>query len=431
MDRSGRGCPVTATRFRDGVAVLIAHLQGLENALEPLGWTGRKAEWIALACLHGEGVFTRVQLAFHLQMNRLQTFRFVQALVRAGLAAEDSPEDQKVCRIFGPGIYQALGAEDIRHRRVASSEILFRRLLSLDYVIEHAGLPWLPTDAEKVRAFDALGIDRRLLPLRVYRGAVGETRRYFPLKFPIALEAGRAIFVFVDPGYDTATALRSWGRDHRRLWEVLREQGRTIKVVAVAREIEALERARRVLSRWADIAASPGDPLAGREIARIERAILKGNVRVLDEYGNLQGTLKRIVALKKSRSERPLRADHRGFFHLVVKACSWNGILSPKRGSSRPIETRTQTMGSMCTENVFRRARQRFRSLLSPLGFRPFRCLGPADPDVSEADGSAPPLFWPWFGRGAVACVHSSAPPPRGGRSRHNDPCWKARIPEA
>ena len=33
---------------------MIEHLQGRENALKPLGWTGRKAEWIALACLHGD-----------------------------------------------------------------------------------------------------------------------------------------------------------------------------------------------------------------------------------------------------------------------------------------------------------------------------------------------------------------------------------------
>ena len=56
-----------------------------------------------------------------------------------------------------------------------------RRLLSLDYVIEHSGLPWLPTEPEKVAAFEALGIERELLPSRLYRGAAGDTRRCFPL----------------------------------------------------------------------------------------------------------------------------------------------------------------------------------------------------------------------------------------------------------
>ena len=34
---------------------MIAHLRGREAALEPLGWTGRQAEWIELVCLHGAG----------------------------------------------------------------------------------------------------------------------------------------------------------------------------------------------------------------------------------------------------------------------------------------------------------------------------------------------------------------------------------------
>ena len=95
-----------------------------------------------------------------------------------------------------------------RRRRMASAEIL-RRLLVLDYVLEHPGLPSLPTEPEKVRAFEALGIERRHLPLRVYRGAVGEARHHFRLKLPIALEPDRAVFVYADPRYETATALRS------------------------------------------------------------------------------------------------------------------------------------------------------------------------------------------------------------------------------
>ena len=37
---------------------MIAHLRGRERALASFGLTGRRAEWIALASLHG-GVFTR------------------------------------------------------------------------------------------------------------------------------------------------------------------------------------------------------------------------------------------------------------------------------------------------------------------------------------------------------------------------------------
>ena len=46
-------------------------------------------------------------------------------------------------------IYRALGVENIRHRRKARNSVLMRRLLSLDFVLEHPGLNWLPTEPEK------------------------------------------------------------------------------------------------------------------------------------------------------------------------------------------------------------------------------------------------------------------------------------------
>ena len=66
----------------------------------------------------------------------------------------------RVCRIFS--------------RRIASPEVLLRRLLSLDYVLERPELAWLPTELEKGRCFESLGFPRQRLPLRVYRGAVWE-----------------------------------------------------------------------------------------------------------------------------------------------------------------------------------------------------------------------------------------------------------------
>ena len=57
---------------------------------------------------------------------------------------------------------QALGAERIHHCRVECDKVLMRCLLSLDYVLGHTGLPWLPTEPEKVGAFETIGIERRL-----------------------------------------------------------------------------------------------------------------------------------------------------------------------------------------------------------------------------------------------------------------------------
>ncbi len=116
----------------------------------------------------------------------------------------------------------------------------------------------------------------RCCPCACNRGAARSTKRHFPVKLPVALDSARALFVYADPGHDTATALRSLGqRRTAGLWRALRGLGRSVEVVAVARTGRELERARRVTRGWAE----PGgleEPEAGaaEELARIERAPL-------------------------------------------------------------------------------------------------------------------------------------------------------------
>ena len=190
--------------------------------------------------------------------------------------------------------------------------MLTRRLLSLDYVLDHLHLPWLPTESEKVAAFEGLGIERRILPQRTYRGAAGGFRRYFPLRLPVALGAERAVFVYVDPGHQTVTPLRSWGGRHRELWEALRDRGVKTEVVAVARHGRESSRSRTVLASWTrDPRPSEKGRETSREINRIDQAILKGDISILEEYGGLQVALKQSVALtKRARRQAGRRLVH-------------------------------------------------------------------------------------------------------------------------
>ena len=195
-----------------------------------------------------------------------------------------------------------------------------RRLLSLDYVLEHPCLPWLPTEPEQVGAFEELGIERRFLPVRVYRGAAGNIRRHFPLKLPVALDAERAVFVYVDPGYQTTTALRSWGAAHRGLWKALKERGRRIDVVVVARTWEELSRARTTLGNWARESRPSGfDAEISLEVARIEQAILQGTVQILEEFGGLQAAMKRSAVLTK-------RARMQAGRGLIHRTTTWQTV---------------------------------------------------------------------------------------------------------
>ena len=126
-------------QFNSAASGAIVHLRGRERALEGFGWAGRQAEWIALACLHG-GVFTRAQWTSFLGCHHEKVRRAVRALVAQGVAVEEDPPGidgiGRVCRIHARRIYRALGAGNHRRRRITSTEVLMRRLLSLDYVLE-------------------------------------------------------------------------------------------------------------------------------------------------------------------------------------------------------------------------------------------------------------------------------------------------------
>ena len=298
----------TKQRFDAAVAGAVLGLKERARALKPLGWTGRRAEWIALACSHG-GVFTRAQWTSFLGSHHEKVGRAVRKLVAQGVAVEEKPPGingiGRICRIHGRRIYKALGAGDHRRRRITSPEVMMRRLLALDYVLEHPRLPWLPTETDRVAAFEALGIERGILPQRVYRGALGGLRRFFPLGLPIALDAERAVFVYAEPGHETATALRSWGAKHGDLWKALWDMGLKIEVVGVVRRWKEWGRTSRVLTNWSRYPRpSEIDEEIRRDLARIEQAILGGDVRTLDEYGGLQAALKRSIALEKDARRR-------------------------------------------------------------------------------------------------------------------------------
>ena len=134
-------------------------------------------------------------------------------------------------------IYRALGVENIRHRRKARNSVLMRRLLSLDFVLEHPGLNWLPTEPEKVEFFEGLGIRSRLLPRRIYYGDEGAKKRYFSLKLPIAGGADTVTFAYVDPGRESTGELNTWGAAHVPLWDAIRAKGIRVEVVAIGAEL--------------------------------------------------------------------------------------------------------------------------------------------------------------------------------------------------
>ena len=270
---------------------MIEHLKGREWALASLGWTGREAEWIALVCLHS-GVFTRAQFCRYFDAGRKRAYRFVKTLVdrRAGVEIEGAVFNGggKTCRISSKPIYRAMEIENIRHRRKATVSVL-RRLLSLDFILEHPGLNWLPTEGEKVEFIEGLGVHSHLIPRRIYYGAVRAQKRYFALKLPVAGGDKTVTFAYVDPGRESTGELNSWGAAHGPLWDAIRAKGRRVEVIAIGAELDMVLRADRMLQLWA--AAEPGKVIEGltvkQEISAIRQALVSDDLEFMSQYGGI------------------------------------------------------------------------------------------------------------------------------------------------
>ena len=271
------------------------HLQGREKLLEPLGFTSLQAEWITLVCLHS-GLFTRDQAEVFLGTSRTTSKRFIHALLDARVSGRPVAgsaiiDGRHICRIFGKAIYRELGITNVRHRRESSIEVTRRRLLSLDFVLDHPDLPWLATEQEKVACFEQIGIDPELLPKRIYYGRANGRVRFFHIKMPVAVEQDRALFTYIDPGMGTHTELHSWGAAHRRLWDKLRDSGRRIEVVAAAWEKHVLERAGRVLASW----RGRGITGAEQEAVMLRQAIADTDWETLERHGGFDAAVKKVL----------------------------------------------------------------------------------------------------------------------------------------
>ncbi len=291
---------------------MIVHLRGREKDLEPFGWNPEDTEWVAMVCLNS-GVFTRAQYSAYFNTYPNRARRFIQRLVDLKLAVEEPipvirPQNRtRACRITYKGIYRALEIPNVRHRRFPDPAVYLRRLLSLDYVIEHPNLHWLPTEDEKVEFCTHYGVSLNQLPYRIYSGAAGHVARYFHLKLPVA-GGPVCTFVYVDPGNDTATEMRHWGQAHEHVWARLRKLGIKIHVAAIGVNPDADERARNVLNGWAQDregvrAGSWREAELREEFDAVSRAVKHGDARVLDRYGGFDRTSLRYVELKDMLAE--------------------------------------------------------------------------------------------------------------------------------
>ena len=155
-----------------------------------------------------------------------------------------------------------------------------QRLLALDYVITLA--------ADRRR--EGGGVHGRRgaeghVAGPVYAGTDGSHRRHFVHRLPLAFDAERATFVFVQPEEETQSGLRTWAGQHAGLWAALLAAGRAVEVAVAGRNAERL------------IAQVRRD----EEIASIRTAIATLDNAALAAYGGLNEAIARCAALRNGR----------------------------------------------------------------------------------------------------------------------------------
>ena len=207
-----------------------------------------------------------------------------------------------LARITNKSVYRLLDASDIRHRRLASWPVMFRRLLALDYVLDHPDLPWLPTENEKVACFDQLGIERSKLPHRVWQGAIGQTVRLFGNKHPIAVDHlnKQAHFVYTDSDEKSPQGVRSWRKEHSALWSDLFRLGFDLHIVHASFNLRLEESVSRVFSSWMNLPQSSSSSAEiEAQISLVHQAIDSNDERALQEYGGFNGALRASAVLQE------------------------------------------------------------------------------------------------------------------------------------
>ena len=317
------------------------HLNGrAEKLAEELDLAPDVAEWIALVALHS-GCFLRTQYPCYSNDTKAMT-RFTQALVKQKLVVEIPGDDGLglLCRITNKRIYRVLGIANVRHRRQDSWAYMCHRLLSLDYVLDHPGLPWLPTEDEKLACFEKLGVARADLPYREYGGAanVGRTRRYFANKHPIAVDSDEksAVFVYADSDERSPKGLHGWRKEHAPLWSRLHEQGFRLRVVHAGRNPELARKVRNVFQGWSRDAASEEEiSRMQRELGRLEAALENRDDHVLDEYGGFSRALSYAGKLEGRLDQKIEVAGYRAAYDVwlsqrIHPPGSWHNVLGPR-----------------------------------------------------------------------------------------------------
>jgi len=232
-----------------------------------LGYTEREARFLSLAALHSGYFLRRQYREFLAQDDGGSVAQLIEKVVaRKHVRVFTYHHKTQIYHLGARPFYAALGQSDNRNRRQHEPITIKGRLMALDFVLTHRDRFYLATEQEKVDYFTkTLGIDRDILPAKLYRSAANgsNTARYFIEKYPLFLSeppfSGHATFSvgsfgFVDEGAVTLSGFETFLAQYRALFAALTR----FAVVYIAANSARCGRASALFERF----ASDGGSLA-------------------------------------------------------------------------------------------------------------------------------------------------------------------------
>jgi hypothetical protein len=194
------------------------------GALALFGFSERQTRFLVTVALHGGFCLRRQYMAFAGLKYGAGVRDFLDRLVAQKLATRfDFRRDRgHVYHLHASSIYDAIEQPDNRNRRSASTALIARKLMVLDYVLAHQDCNWVATEEDKVVVFTArFGVPLLDLPQRIYVAArrnTAPTTRYFIHKLPIFVNDDPPVVTFVWLVTDvTGDAFEQFVHDHCQL----------------------------------------------------------------------------------------------------------------------------------------------------------------------------------------------------------------------
>ncbi|HLH42686.1 MAG TPA: hypothetical protein VKV74_06865 [Bryobacteraceae bacterium] len=203
------------------------------SSLQRLGYTENEARFLSLVAAHS-GYFVQRQFSEFIGKPRGGTVnQLVRKLTRSGHAEVSRFLSQPVVyHIHSMQIYARLDQMDSRNHRDKAPLTVKRKLICLDFVLEHPALRFLETQSQRVDYCTRVrGAALEDLPVRWYSSQRSKqfAACHFVEKFPIyisqnaeSLTAPVVHFVYIDEGAQSLSGFETFLRNYHRLFLALR-----------------------------------------------------------------------------------------------------------------------------------------------------------------------------------------------------------------